>query len=60
MQQADRPLWQPSQQRIAAANLTAFMRYVRERCGVDAADYTQLYAWSTEDLERFWDSVWSF
>jgi acetoacetyl-CoA synthetase len=60
MQQADRPLWQPSQQRIAAANLTAFMRYVRERCGVDAADYAQLYAWSTEDLERFWDAVWSF
>jgi acetoacetyl-CoA synthetase len=60
MQHADRPLWQPSQQRIAAANLTAFMGYARERYGVDAADYAQLYAWSTQDLERFWHAVWSF
>jgi acetoacetyl-CoA synthetase len=60
MQHADRPLWQPSQQRIAAANLSAFMGYVREQYGVATADYAQLYAWSIEDLERFWHAVWSF
>jgi acetoacetyl-CoA synthetase len=60
MPYADRPLWQPSQQRIAAANLTAFMRDVRERYGVAVADYPQLYAWSIEDLERFWHAVWSY
>jgi acetoacetyl-CoA synthetase len=60
MHHADRPLWQPSQERIAAANLTAFMRYVREQYGVAAADYPQLYAWSIEDPGRFWHAVWSF
>ena len=60
MHHADRPLWQPSQERIAAANLTAFMRYVRGEYGVAAADYPQLYAWSIDDLERFWHAVWSF
>ncbi|HET6493022.1 MAG TPA: acetoacetate--CoA ligase [Burkholderiales bacterium] len=60
MQYADRPLWEPSQERIAAANLTAFMRHVRECYGIAAADYPQLYAWSIEDLERFWHAVWSY
>jgi acetoacetyl-CoA synthetase len=56
----DRPLWQPSRQRIDAANLTAFMRAVRDRYGVDASDYPSLYAWSIRDPERFWHAVWSF
>ena len=56
----DRPLWRPSPQRIAAANLTAFMRYVGERYGVRARDYPTLYRGSVEDPERFWDAVWGF
>ncbi|MDP2239775.1 MAG: acetoacetate--CoA ligase [Burkholderiales bacterium] len=54
------PLWQPSPERIAAANLTAFMRYVRERCGADIRDYPALYDWSIADPDRFWPAVWSF
>ena len=56
----NRPLWQPSIKRIAAANLTAFMRYVGEHYGVATGDYAQLYAWSINDSERFWHAVWSF
>ncbi|MBI4194000.1 MAG: acetoacetate--CoA ligase [Betaproteobacteria bacterium] len=55
-----RPLWQPSPERVAAANLTAFMRFVRERYGASAGDYSQLYAWSVTDTERFWHAVWTF
>jgi acetoacetyl-CoA synthetase len=36
------------------------MRHVRECYGIAAADYPQLYAWSIEDLERFWHAVWSY
>jgi len=57
---ADQPLWQPSPKRIAAANLTAFMRHVRERYGVDTRGYPALYDWSIADPERFWQAVWSF
>ena len=56
----DQPLWQPSAERIAAANLTAFMHYVREHYGVATDGYAQLYAWSINDSERFWIAVWSF
>jgi acetoacetyl-CoA synthetase len=59
-QHADRPLWRPSPERAAAANLTRFMRFVRERYGVAAADYPQLHAWSVSDPERFWHAVWAF
>jgi acetoacetyl-CoA synthetase len=54
------PLWRPSPRRAAVSNLARFMRYVRERCGVEAGDYDVLYAWSIADPERFWLAVWSY
>jgi len=56
----DRPIWQPSPERIASANLTAFMRHARGRWGVTATDYAGLYRWSVTEREQFWQSVWSF
>ncbi|MBI3935877.1 MAG: acetoacetate--CoA ligase, partial [Betaproteobacteria bacterium] len=55
-----RPLWQPSPQRIAASNLAAFMRHVRERREIAVSGYPELYAWSIANPEEFWQSVWSF
>ena len=57
---ADRPLWQPNPQRIAAANLTAFMRDVAQSGGPRLVDYPALYRWSIERPEDFWRSVWDF
>jgi acetoacetyl-CoA synthetase len=54
------PLWRPSAGRIASANLTAFMRHVREHYGAKLADYAEIYAWSIADPERFWHAVWAF
>ncbi len=56
----DQPLWQPSPERIATTNLSAFMRHVREHYGVAIDGYGRLYAWSINDSERFWHAVWSF
>ena len=56
----DRPMWAPSRERIAAANLTTFMRYVRDRYGVTARDYAALHSWSVDDPERFWHAVWAY
>jgi acetoacetyl-CoA synthetase len=56
----DRPLWQPSPERVAAANLTAFMGHVREHYGVEVTDYGKLYDWSVADSPQFWRAVWSF
>jgi acetoacetyl-CoA synthetase len=49
---ADAPLWTPSPERIAAANLTAFAR----RVGIDG--YDALHHWSVTDLDGFWSALW--
>ena len=54
------PLWQPSPERIAGANLTAFMARVERDWGVKLASYDALYDWSVAELEKFWSSVWDF
>jgi acetoacetyl-CoA synthetase len=56
----NQPLWQPSAERVAQANLTAFMKAVRERDGADVHDYDALYRWSVAEPERFWSALWSF
>src|SRR5687768_2136624 len=55
-----RPMWAPSRERIAAANLTTFMCYVRDRYGVTVRDYAALHSWSVDDPERFWHAVWAY
>jgi len=47
-------LWKPSSQRLADANLTAFLREVGQR------DYRSLYQWSIDHPQLFWPAVWRF
>lgn len=46
------PLWQPSARRIAEANLTRFMAGFRT--------YDELWRWSVEQRQEFWQSVRRF
>ena len=54
-----RPVWQPSAERIARANLTRFLEEVRAEVP-SVAGYDDLYRWSVEEPEAFWAKVWSF
>jgi acetoacetyl-CoA synthetase len=56
----DRPLWSPTPERVASANVTAFMQLVKQRHGVALSDYRSLYQWSIANLEDFWIAVWDF
>src|SRR5262245_6868913 len=58
--ETEQPLWQPDAGRIAAANLTRFMAEVKARWGVHATTYGDLYQWSVNKPEQFWQSVWTF
>ncbi|MFU2488395.1 acetoacetate--CoA ligase [Thauera sp. WH-1] len=53
-----RPLWTPSPERIAGANVTAFRLAAEKRWGANLPDYDALYAWSVAQPEQFWVSVW--
>ena len=49
------PLWSPTPDRIARANLTRFTaRYL------PGADYSRLWQWSVDHPEQFWSAVWEF
>ncbi len=52
------PLWQPSADRVAQANLTAFAARVAARHGVPLPDFSALYGWSIREPEAFWRAVW--
>ena len=54
------PSWQPTAERIAEANLTRFGRFVSERYGVHATDYSALWQWSVQYPDEFWPAVWDF
>jgi acetoacetyl-CoA synthetase len=54
------PLWQPSAERIAATNLTAFSNHLRATRGLELAGYQALFDWSIDDIEDFWRAVWEF
>ncbi|MHB8534978.1 MAG: acetoacetate--CoA ligase [Sulfuricaulis sp.] len=54
------PSWQPSAASIDGANMTAFMREVNTRWGINLSDYGALHRWSVEQPERFWISLWDF
>jgi acetoacetyl-CoA synthetase len=57
---SNQPLWKPSAERVAASNMSAFMRAVHSRYNVNADDYAHLHRWSVEQLEDFWSALWDF
>ncbi len=54
-------LWTPGQDRADRANLSRFMRFVREEAGsADMNSYAPLYRFSVEQPARFWTLLWDF
>ncbi|EKE74767.1 acetoacetate--CoA ligase [Oceanibaculum indicum] len=57
---SETPLWQPSADRIAQANVTCFMAALEKRHGVKAGDFRGLWRWSVENSAEFWDLIWDY
>ena len=56
----DKPLWQPSADRMAATNLHAFQRYLTNQFDDAPVDYDGLHRFSIDRMEDFWTAVWDF
>jgi len=52
------PLWQPSAERIAQANITALARELESRHGVALPNYEALHRFSLDRKEAFWTAIW--
>src|SRR5688572_12535521 len=48
------PVWTPAPERVALANMTAFLKAVGKQ------SYSDAYSWSVAHPEEFWPSMWEF
>ncbi len=55
----DTPHWIPSAARVAAAQLTGFHAFARER-GAPGGDYRSLWQWSVNEPAAFWGALFDF
>jgi acetoacetyl-CoA synthetase len=54
------PIWRPSAQRAAAANIARFTACVNARHGRRMAGYDDLYRWSIDEPSQFWAELARF
>ena len=55
-----KPLWTPSEERKAEANITRFIGLANKLYGLRIGSYDELYKWSVEHIQDFWAAVWDF
>src|SRR5205823_908624 len=60
MEADDEPMWTPSAEQVASANMTRFIGAARRASGERVGDYPSLYRWSIDSPEEFWPLVWRF
>jgi acetoacetyl-CoA synthetase len=54
------PIWTPSVERVAGANVTRFITCVNARRNLQLAGHADLYAWSVEHPGEFWSELARF
>ena len=58
--QSTKILWQPSQERIDQSNIIKFMDTVNADWNINLRDFDELYDFSVQEAEKFWQSLISF
>ncbi len=53
-------LWEPSEEWIKKAEVTKFIDYVNEKYNQDIKGGKDLYRWSVNNIEEFWEAMWDF
>ncbi|NTU82980.1 MAG: acetoacetate--CoA ligase [Chloroflexales bacterium] len=57
---APRLLWAPPEELQAASNLRAYMGWLAAARGLSLRSYDELWRWSVDHLEEFWESLWQY
>lgn len=53
-------LWQPTERALHKSNMALYMDWLAEQGFGRFGNWPALYNWSIRDLDRFWESIWSF
>ncbi len=56
----NKPIWSPSDTQVENSNLYDFMAYVEKKTGYKHTSYDDLWRWSIDDKEVFWDLIWDY
>ena len=58
--EAPSPLWEPGPELVERSSMARYMRWLAQEKGVEVSGYEELWAWSVEELDAFWASIWEF
>ncbi|WP_207779386.1 acetoacetate--CoA ligase [Zavarzinia aquatilis] len=53
-------LWTPTKDFVEKSNVTQFLTWLRDRRGLNLADYDALWHWSVTEIEAFWGALWDY
>ncbi|MBA4054293.1 MAG: acetoacetate--CoA ligase, partial [Marivirga sp.] len=53
-------LWAPSKDFVKNTNIYEFVQWVNETKKITITDYQQLWEWSVNDIEAFWESIFQY
>lgn len=53
-------LWTPTSEWVERTNFTHFMKWLQAERGLKFADYNELWRWSVEDIDGFWQAIWDY
>jgi acetoacetyl-CoA synthetase len=53
-------LWEPGEALKNEANISKFMHWLAQNRGLEFENYQQLWQWSVDDIEAFWEGLWHF
>ncbi len=53
-------LWKPDNKVIENANITKFIKYINNKHKLNITDYYELYDFSVNELDRFWEAIWEY
>ncbi|MCM3389433.1 acetoacetate--CoA ligase [Ureibacillus chungkukjangi] len=53
-------LWEPSKEQIENSSITQFKNWVNEERDLSIQNPAELWKWSVDELEQFWESVWKY
>jgi len=54
------PLWTPSSERIQSTRMYHFMQAMNQQHNLKMGHYDDLYRWSVDQHETFWNSFWDY
>jgi acetoacetyl-CoA synthetase len=60
MEETPEILWEPTAAAVEGSNLTAYTDWLRAERGVDVTTYPEVWQWSVDDLEAFWNSIFDY